>query len=262
MDERTQGAMLLAVGGVALRLGLTDSALAYVKAGLQPALMAAGAILVVLGAVAVVKAFRSGDEVEATAPDHAYVSSAGVADVPPEAHGDGGHDHGSHGPAVGWLLLIPLLALLLIAPPPLGAFAASRQSNAAPVDTRSTYPPLAEPVDGAVELRLTEFVFRALYDEDRSLEGQRVRLTGFVSATDGGGYTLSRFTLNCCAADARSIDVAIAADGPAPAIDSWLEVEGVWRGDEPAPPGQGFRPPTLNAERAQPIEAPVQPYEY
>jgi len=254
--------MLLAVGGVALRLGLTDAALAYVKAGLQPPLVVAGAVLVVLGAVAVLKAFRSGDEVEATAPDHAHVDADGVADVPPAAHGDGGHDHGAHGPAVGWLLLVPLLALLLIAPPPLGAFAASRQSNIAPVDTRTTYPPLDEPVDGAVNLAMAEFVFRALYDEDRSLEGQRVRLTGFVSAAEDGGYTLSRFTLNCCAADARPINVSITSEGPAPAIDSWLEVEGVWRGDETSDSAEGFVAPTLVADTAMPIEAPVQPYEY
>ena len=43
VDERTQGALLLAVGGIAIRLGVTDAALAYVKPGVQPAAQVAGA---------------------------------------------------------------------------------------------------------------------------------------------------------------------------------------------------------------------------
>ncbi len=254
MDERTQGAMLLAVGGVALRLGLTDAALAYVKIGLQPFLVISGVILVVLGAVAVLRAFRSPQAAALAEPEpadlHGHVDEGGHA-----------HDH-SHGPAVAWMLLLPLLALLLIAPPPLGAFAATRGSDAVPVDTRTSYPPLAEPVDGASELKLSEFVFRALYDEERSLEGAPLRLSGFVSATEDGGFTLSRFTLNCCAADARPINVRVDAGGAAPAVDSWVEVEGTWVAADALEAGETLEVPVLVAEAVAPIEEPVQPYEY
>lgn len=254
MDERTQGAMLLAVGGVALRLGLTDAALAYVKVGLQLPLAIAGSLLVVLGAVAVIRAFRSPQAAAQSEPE------------PADLHGhveEGGHvhDHG-HGPAVAWLLLLPLLALLLVAPPPLGAFAASRQSNAVPVDTATSYPPLSEPVDGASELKLSEFVFRALYDEERSLEGQPVRLSGFVSSAEDGGFTLSRFTLNCCAADARAIDVRVAAAGAPPAVDAWVAVEGTWQAADAPEGGAVPESPVLTATAVSPIQEPVQPYEY
>ena len=39
-DRRTQGAMLLLVGAVALWLGLSQAALAYVRPGLRPPLAA------------------------------------------------------------------------------------------------------------------------------------------------------------------------------------------------------------------------------
>lgn len=264
MDDRTQGALLLAVGGVALRLGLTDAALAYVKPGLQPLLTISGLVLVLLGAVAVRRAFRepAGEPARAAGGDldHAHVDAAGRAEVV-----DDGHGHGANGPAVAWLLVLPLLALLLIAPPPLGAFAANRQSQAPAVDTAVTYPPLPEPVGGAVELSFTEFTFRALYDEERSLEDATVRVTGFVSATDAPeGYTLSRFTLSCCAADGRATSIVAAGDPqPAPAVDAWVTLEGTW---EPRPAVDGRQPfdqpPLLRVTSRQEVNAPSQPYEY
>lgn len=254
MDERTQGAMLLAVGGVALRLGLTDAALAYVKAGLQIPLTVTGVILLVLGANAVLRAFRESDS---SALDHAPVDAEGHAVTL-----DDGHGHGLNGPTVAWLLILPLLALLLIAPPPLGSFAAARQSDTQPVTTQSSYPPLDPPVDGAVNLKFSEFVFRALYDPDRSLEGQRVRLVGFVSATDTpGGYEVSRFILSCCAADGQAITVAVADSQAAPPLDTWLELEGTWDAPPEADAPETTTRPTLRVEKRTEIPAPTQPYE-
>lgn len=258
MDDRTQGAMLLAVGGVALRLGLTGAALNYVKAGLQPLLTISGAVLVVLGLVAVVRAFRE------PAPDDPGLDHAAVGPDRQALAVDDGHGHGAHGPAVAWLLLLPLLALLLIAPPPLGAFAAARQSTLAPVDTTVDYPPLPAPERGAVPLQMSEFVYRALYDEEESLAGQTVRLTGFVTPSrDGDDYQLSRFTLNCCAADARAVTVAVADDAPAPPPDTWLELEGTWEPRAGARPGEtATRTPLLRVTDRAEIPPPDQPYEY
>lgn len=263
MDDRTQGAMLLAVGGVALRLGLTTAALNYVKAGLQPLLTISGAVLVVLGLVAVVRAFRTGEAEPAHGEDldHAHVDDHGRA----LALDDDGHGHGAHGPQVAWLLMLPLLALLLIAPPPLGAFAASRQTDVAPaVDSTLDYPPLPEPVGGAVPLPLSDFVFRGLYDDERSLEGETVRLTGFVAPSQAGDdYQLTRFVLNCCAADGRAVSVAMADDAAAPDPDTWWEVEGTWVARDGAQPGaEATKPPLLQVTRRTEIPPPEQPYEY
>jgi uncharacterized repeat protein (TIGR03943 family) len=230
---------------VALRLGLADAALAYVKAGLQPLLVGAGIVLVVLGGSTVLRSFRGHDE------EHE-----------PDLHG---HEHHvAHGPKVAWLLVLPLLALLLIAPPALGSFAAGRQSTRPPTTSQTGYPPLPDPIAGAVELGLTEYVFRALYDRDRSLEGERIRLVGFVTPDDeADGYLLTRFRLNCCAADAQAVHVDIVGDDLPRAGDTWLEVEGYWQlreGEEPGTPTA--RPPRMQAESIRVLEAPAQPYEY
>lgn len=270
MDERTQGALLLSVGGVALRLGLTDAALSYVRPGLQPLLTVAGTLLCLLGAVSVWRAFAAeraalhtaaGDDLEVERGSEAH---SAVAVVAVDDHGGHGHDHGGTGPAVGWLLVLPLLALLLVAPPPLGAFAAARQSNVIPVDTTSVYGPLPPEEGGAVPLTFSNFVYRALYDEERSLRDARVRLTGFVSDVDAeGGYQLSRFVVGCCAADGRAIDVLLADSEAPPPLDTWLEVEGTWVPRAGIEPGEStVEPPVLEVASRRPISAPAQPYEY
>jgi uncharacterized repeat protein (TIGR03943 family) len=259
MDDRTQAALLLAVGGIALRLGLTDAALAYIKASLQPWLAFSGAVLVLLGAAALWHTFRHGEDGDAE-PDHTALRGYETVDRPAGA----AHEH-AHGPGVAWLLVLPLLALLLIAPPPLGAFAAGRQSSAPLQTTQTAYPPLADPAGGAVDLTVTEYVFRALYDEDRSLEGGPVRLSGFVTSTEPGAepdYRLTRFTLNCCAADATAISVEVVGDQPR-AEDTWLEIVGQWEPRPGVEPGEPTaEPPLLRADQVREIDTPSQPYEY
>jgi uncharacterized membrane protein YcgQ (UPF0703/DUF1980 family) len=102
------------------------------------------------------------------------------------------------------------------------------------------------------------------YDPGRPLEGVRVRLTGFVSEVRAGeGYTLSRFTIGCCAADARPVNIAVADDGAAPSLDQWLEVEGLWRPREIIELGEvADGPPVLEAAQRTAIQAPAQPYDY
>lgn len=250
MDERTQGALLLAVGGIAIRLGVTDAALAYVKPGIRPVLTIAGAFLVAIGILTVVRAFRG-------RPDELDL----------HGHADDGHGHQpGHGPAVAWLLTLPLLALLLIAPPPLGAFAAGRQSAKPPTAvTNAAFGPLPEPTaDGVVPLKVSEYVYRALYDEQRSLEGKTVRLTGFVtrSAQRGVAFQLTRFTISCCAADGQAINVGIRTEQTMPPVDTWLEIDGQW---EPLPGhtiGEvSLDPPLFKAASLREIPAPKQPYE-
>ena len=109
-DRRSQAAVLFLVGAMALYLGASDAALAYVKAGLQPLLLASGIVLVGL-AVAAVLWYRRDQR------------------TPGSGDEDG---HQSHGSRVAWLLALPPLALVLIAPPALGAFAASRQATLPP----------------------------------------------------------------------------------------------------------------------------------
>ncbi|HEV2894093.1 MAG TPA: TIGR03943 family protein, partial [Actinomycetota bacterium] len=129
-DRRTQAAMLAAVGAMVLWLGLTDAALAYVRGTLRPSLAASGVVLLVLAGAAL----------------------RGHEPTP----GGHGHDHGA--PRSGWLLALPVLVLLLVAPPALGSFAASRQGAPATQagDATGVFPPLPGPVGGAVPLAVSE----------------------------------------------------------------------------------------------------------
>jgi uncharacterized repeat protein (TIGR03943 family) len=234
--------MLLVVGGTALWLGLTDASLAYVRAALRPPLAASGLVLLVLAA--------------ATLRGAAGAGAAPARPAPPAGHGH----HGRLG--AGWLLIVPVLVLLLVAPPALGSFAASRQAPRTG-GAAGAFPPLPDPVDGAVPLPVSEFVSRALYDRQRSLAQARVRVLGFVTPGDRGGYRLARFNVFCCAADAEAYEIAIRGDATPRQADQWLLVEGRWL---PEPPVDRIAPssrrPVLVAEAVTPVRPPADRYEH
>ena len=244
-NRRSQAAIVVTVGAMALYLGRSDAALAYVKAGLQPLLVVSGVVLVGLGLVGVV------------------------------GHGRDQHGDQPHGPRVAWLLVLPPLALVLVAPPALGAFAASRQpirppptiqaSPTGPVAPSSDpFPPLIPPSDGtAVPMPLAEYLARD-YEEPHTLAGVRIRLLGFVTPQDHGrdGYLLTRFAISCCAADATALRVAIRGDRVVRAPDTWLEVAGRWqqRTDD-GPDHTAADTAVLLAESVRTVKQPSAPYE-
>lgn len=245
MEDRTQGALLLAVGGVAVRLGVTDAANNFIRPGYRWLLVVAGAALALLGLVALIRALRA---------------DAPASEAP--AHDEHGHDH-ARGPRVAWFLTLPLFAILLVAPPPLGSFAASRQSGVV-TTTATSFPPLPAAEDGAVPLTMGQYTVRALYDSEATLEGARVRLTGFVSEQlDAGAYHLTRFQLACCAADGTAISVEVRGDQAQRPVDQWFEVEGTWAAREGHVLGElTVDKPVLIAESVVPIAQPAEPYEY
>lgn len=284
MHERAQGALLLAVGGVAVRLGLSGAALNYIRAEYVPLLVVAGAIIAVLGVVTLARALRAPAPADGEADALAGGSVAGEvgthvhegADVAPHAHaavpaadGDADgteaakevHVHGDVVPRIGWMLAAPLFAVLLVAPPPLGSFAANRQSGVVVAPT-AAWPPLPAAEDGAVPLTLGDYASRALYDTDLSLDGTDVRLTGFVSEVADDGFTLTRFALSCCAADGTAINVRVRTDDPPPAVDEWVVVEGRWAPVDGHVIGElTTEAPVIEAETLTRIEQPTEPYE-
>jgi uncharacterized repeat protein (TIGR03943 family) len=244
-DRRTQAALLLTVAAMALHLGRGDAALAYVKPGLRPLLLASGVLLLLLAAAAF--SLRGRDQ--------------GAAERSGERPG-----RQPHGPRVAWLLALPPLALVLVAPPALGAFAASRQSlqpsQLAPAEQppagarQALFPPLALPVDGAVPMSIGEYLLRDL-EEPRSLAGARIRLLGFVTPNRSGrdGYLLTRFAISCCAADATALRVAVRGDRVPRAPDTWLEVEGWWT------QRAAGEAPLFQAASVRVVAPPPEPYE-
>ena len=129
---------------------------------------------------------------------------------------DGAHE--DHEPErVGWLVLAPVLAVLLVAPPALGAFAVDRVSR-----VEVSAGTLFEPLEAGAEPRsmaLLEFMQRAGDRDGQSFSGAMVELTGFVAGGDGPGFDLARYSIACCAADAAVAVVSVLDNGPAPARD-------------------------------------------
>jgi uncharacterized repeat protein (TIGR03943 family) len=218
------------VGAIAVRLAITGDHQRYVRPSMGPWLLLAGGVLVAIGGWTWLTAVRRA-EVE-----DAY----------------GGHHHRL---GIGWLLVAPVITLLLVAPPALGAYGVDR---AAPVDIRrgELFEPL--PADPAPRpMTVLEFVQRA-YDRDgASMSGRRIELTGFVAEDDGSeGVRLARYGIACCAADAQAAVVRVVADGQQPARDQWVQVTGSYRTRQ-----TGDELPVLVAQRVVEIKDPADPYE-
>jgi len=244
---------VLLVGALLIRLVLTGDYLRYVRGGMGPWLVAAGALLVVLGVTGLVAAVRRRADVP--------VAVAGAGPGDPDGHdgdgdGDGdGHGHGSQW--VGWLLLAPVLALLLVTPPALGSFGVDRTAPGVRISSGGAlFRPLAAGAE-PVPLTLLEFGERAGDRSGASFGPARVRLTGFVAVpADGEGVRLARYQIACCAADAVATVVRVVGlPGATPARDTWLTVVGTYRGTGP----DGV--PELTVVDAERIPPPVDPYE-
>lgn len=233
MKRESQHNVLLMLGVMLLESGLTDLHLRYVKAGMQPLLVASGVTLLVVGGIGLLRSLRGGgwrrpvDEADGHAP-----------------------------PRTAWLVVLPLCVLVLAVPPSLGSYAAAREP------TRIEQPsielaPLDPPRDGAVDLTVTAYYERVLF-APRSLAGARIRLVGFVTVVKGQWY-ITRIRLSCCAADGRPVKVL--ADGvDAPPPDTWVEVVGgVPTG--PTPESGDATTPVLAIDSLRIVAQPRQTYE-
>ncbi|GIE97105.1 TIGR03943 family putative permease subunit [Paractinoplanes rishiriensis] len=215
MSRLTQAVVLLLFGGAVLRASLTDLYLRYVKEGLRPFLIAAGVLMVAAAITTIWYSLRS----------------SGKSDEEQHDHGHEGH----HEPRVGWLLILPVLGLLLVAPPALGSFAAGQSGSVTAAPSDSDYPPL--PPGDPAPVALLDYASRALFDDGRSLTGRTLKLTGFITPAPDGKPMLARIVLSCCAADGRPIKVGMTGQTPieVPA-DTWVEITGVYspqRGKDP-----------------------------
>ena len=246
MRPSLQSGLLLLSGAGLLRISLfSDIGLRYVKEGLQPFLVASGAVLLIAG---VLGALRSARPAEAHGP--------GESHGPCEGHGPGedhGHHH-THGPRIAWLLLLPVLAVLLFPPPALGSYTASRD-NTVVVEPYDHFRPF--PASGTVPLSLTEFIARAQQDDKGSLVGRGVVLQGFVTPREDGAWDLTRLLVSCCAADSRPLTVTVHG-ARAPRADTWVRVTGTWH------PGGTLGTLTaalaLDAAEVVPVPEPTNPY--
>jgi uncharacterized repeat protein (TIGR03943 family) len=247
--RRAQAVVMLLLGGAVLRIAVTGTYLRYVKAGLRPLLVVAGILLVAAAVMTLWYELRQ--------------RSAAGHDGEHDEHDDE-HGHAHREPRVGWLLLAPALALLLLAPPALGSSAAGRSGSvlAAQGSAFATSDYAALPPGDTVQLGLLDYAARAVYDQGRTLGGRRITLTGFITPGPDGAPLLTRMILNCCAADGRPIKVALTGDAPAGlAADTWVTVVGGYVPQTTKDPVNDAAVPYLRVASWQETPAPAQPYE-
>jgi uncharacterized repeat protein (TIGR03943 family) len=234
VNRQAQAAVLFLLGAALLHAGLTDLYLRYVKAGLRPMLLASGVVLIAAAVATVWYEWRARKQ----------------------QHADDGHAHPE--PRVSWLLVLPLLALILVAPPALGSYSALRTGTA----LQQPFGYAALPADGPLRLSLVDYAGRAAYDHGRSLGDRQVKVTGFVALDRTGAPYLVRMALNCCAADAQPVKVGLTGRIP-PVLqpDTWLEVTGTYTAKRTKDPVNGGPIPFIEVSGAAPAKAPKDPYD-
>ncbi|MFI2304075.1 TIGR03943 family putative permease subunit [Actinacidiphila glaucinigra] len=250
MNREAQAVVLLLTGVALLHAGLSDLYLRYVKSGLQPLLLAAGAVLVAAAAATAWYELRGSRR-----------TGRGPGDGHEDPH-DGAHEtagaHPHHEPKVAWLLVLPVLALVLVAPPALGSYSAARTGTSVPRPFGFPALPAGDPL----RMETGDYAGRAVYDRGRSLSGRQLTLTGFVSIGRDGTPYLTRMVLNCCAADARPVKIGLTGQVP-PVLrpDAWLEVTGTYTPRRAEDPVNDGPVPFLEVSRARPVREPAEPYE-
>ncbi|MEV6813567.1 TIGR03943 family protein [Micromonospora sp. NPDC051296] len=267
MNRQAQAVVLLLLGGAVIRASITDLYLRYVKEGLRPFLIAAGLLLVVAAIMTLWYELRPAVPRPlarpASGPARGDSAGSGLADGSGEAPmgGPAGHDgHGHHEPRIGWLLILPVLGLLLVAPPALGSYAASQAGTALSAQQQSDYPPLPE--GDPVSVSVLDYASRALFDRGASIGDRRVLLTGFIATGPDGQPILARMVLSCCAADGRPIKLGLSGDVPTGLPnDSWVEVTGRYTDRLGRDPVNDAEIPYLEVESWRQIPTPKNQYQ-
>ncbi|MCW6005607.1 TIGR03943 family protein [Micromonospora sp. CPCC 205371] len=240
MNRQAQAVVMLLFGGAVVKASVTDMYLRYVKEGLRPFLIAAGVLLIAAAVMTLFYDLRK----------------------PSDSHD---HDHGDgkphREPRVGWFLILPVLGLLLVAPPALGSYAAGQAGTALSGQQQmSDYPPLPE--GDPARITVLDYASRAVFDKGTSIGDRRVQLTGFIAQGADGQPILARIILSCCAADGRPIKVGMSGDAPnGLAADTWVEVVGKYTDRTATDPVNDESIPFIEVESWRQIDPPKQQYE-
>ncbi|MFI7678491.1 TIGR03943 family putative permease subunit [Actinophytocola sp. NPDC049390] len=238
MRRETQNILLVLLGGALLKISFTGTYLRYVKPSHQWLLIAGGAIMILLAAVSIVREIRGGRDLD----DH-------------------GHSHSARS---AWLLVLPVLAVFLVGPPPLGSDSVERAAGNRPEvpstegEGSALFPEL--PPGDPIALPLSDFSSRAAWDRGHSLDDRTARLTGFV-VQEGDDTYVARLAIGCCAADAFPVKVKLLGQELSHLVDdSWIVVDVVLR------PGSATRAneyvPSATVQAVRPIPEPEDPYEH
>lgn len=245
MKLAVQATALLLFGVALVKLAVSDQLLLYVRPSARLWVGLAGLALVALAGWTLVGQLRHATADPVTEP----------ADDLPVQGGEVMDEHG-HGPVSSamWLVLAPVIAVLVVAPPALGAYSAQRAPT-----VRVSAGQHANLVTSSRPVPVSMFLFLLLsVAKPTVMRSQPVMLTGFVLHDRPGGFVLARIAITCCAADASTVRVEVSTSAPVPAVGSWVQVVGTYTGSEP----DAHQTPKLTASSITGIDQPAQPYDH
>lgn len=297
MSARFTSLLGVVIGVLAIRLTLTGEYLNYVRPGMGFWLVLSGLVLIALGVAGWRSAWSDGSDHADCSHGHSHgLSRAALLLIlpilvvgltqaaplgsfaanrqnvgPPREGGDAaslaqrfversGEPEGSSPPAP--VQMPPEEAPQEIVGDPLPG----PTPSPAPPATSVAGLAIPDPATGEVaEMSLISFMEITYYDETEALAGVPLRLIGFVMPSPGrsGEFLLSRFLINCCAADATLMQAGILdVRGGVPAQETWVSVTGRWFPDRQGGllTPDGFPVPELVAEKVEVIAAPENPY--
>lgn len=170
-----------------------------------------------------------------------------------------GKDHFHPVPIFRLLLCaLPILLGIFLTPQPLSSETAKARGLSSQIaNVQAVMPSFGvKPEDR----RLIDWIQLMNFDPEPShYEGQKVKVDGFVSFADDlpqNTFFITRFTLNCCAADARPIQLMVRVSEEMPIKDQWIQVEGIMQVEEI----NGERKNVVSLENWEKIPVPINPY--
>jgi putative membrane protein len=248
MRRDAQGLVLLVVGAALLKVCASGSYTRYLPAGYAPVLVVTACVVLVIGAVALRRSL---------AALRVPVADAEADDAPVETPPPVTAEPDEPVRKAGWALLAAALVAVLLVPPAAGAYQAARTPVAVSGGAGTAPLPAGDPVPTA----LRDYVDRAVAG-GQSLQGRMVRLSGFVVLAPDGRPYLARMTMDCCAADARPIEVGLLGNLPAGLVpDEWLEVDGTYLDLRDRDPVSRAVIPYVNVSAVRGIAVPERAYE-
>jgi putative membrane protein len=151
-------------------------------------------------------------------------------------------------------LVLPVMAAAVLANAQLGALAASNKLSSRGIDSSALARLASRDAKHIGFLQLNAAGRDTGLTRELGLgEGKSVELTGFVSST-GRVFTLSRFYITCCVADAVPIGVHVSAGARGAKLDKddWIDVTGAL--------ARGHREWIVKALRIEHVKPPSDPY--
>ncbi|WP_029135407.1 TIGR03943 family putative permease subunit [Nakamurella lactea] len=284
MNKEAQSIVVTLLGGTLVGITASGRYTSYVKPGFGPLILIGGIVLIVIGVLSLVQIVL-GARRESEGTTRPATTAEGGAEVEVDAHG---HSH-RHSRAP-WLILVPSLILVLVAPSALGADAVARNAGSQAIAGMEAAPAAATKYDGYAPndgsgsaedssgrrtmsfdplptgpdpvITIKDFVLRTLYDADDSVSTTPVTVVGFIAPAGSGyhgGYTIARLAISCCAADANPIRIHVDGDPPF-AVNTW--VAAVVTGVSGTGGADNDYVPQARVTNVQQVAQPSDPYEH